>query len=130
MVTGRGITVQFTSRGRRVAPDTSYVAGQYESKAGDPRRSGRALPAFGGAPVVALEFRDFGSHIEARLGVVVVGTVTHNPNGGGYFWAVFLPGLPRVPRPALDAGKGMAAIDRKVREWCEAARLMSVRRAP
>lgn len=100
----------------------------YASRPGDARRSGRAeAPA--GNSAVSIEFKETGSHIEARLGVVVVGTVTHDPASGGYFWAIFLPGMPRSPKPAGDADKGKAAIGHKVREWCEAAKLISARRS-
>lgn len=126
MIKEKAFAVQFKTRGPRGAPDVSSASG-YQSKAGDPRRSGRASGERGTASV-NIEFRDRGSHIEARLGVVVVGTVTHDPASAGYFWAVFLPGLPRAPKPAGDAGKGKGAIEHKVREWCEAARLISVRR--
>jgi hypothetical protein len=98
----------------------------YTSRPGDARRSGRAEAP--GNAVVSIEFKDIGSQIEARLGVVIVGSVTHDPAAGGYFWAVFLPGMPRSPKPASDADKGKAAIAHKVREWCEAAKLISARR--
>jgi hypothetical protein len=35
--------------------------------------------------------------------------------------------MPRMPKPASDADKGRAAIAHKVREWCEAAKLISTR---
>ena len=101
--------------------------GDYASRPGDVRRSGRVEARPGNAEV-SIEFRDLGSQIEARLGVVVVGSVTHDPAAGAYFWAIFLPGMPRTPRPASDADKGKAAIAHKVREWCEAAKLISTRR--
>jgi len=101
----------------------------YASKPGDVRRSGRVDGERAGAAEVSIEFRDCGAQIEARLGVVVVGSVTHDPATGAYFWAIFLPGMPRTPRPASDADKGKAAIAHKVREWCEAAKLITARRA-
>ena len=77
---------------------------------------------------IEIAFLDRGSMIEARLGVVVVGTVTHDPAAGGYFWAVDLPGVNRTPRPAGDPDKARGAIRHKVIEWCEAAKLISARR--
>lgn len=107
----------------------SFFNANYASKPGDARRSGRADAASArvGVPTVRIEFKDIGSQIEARLGVVVVGSVSHDPAGGCYFWATFLPGLPRTPRMASDAEKAKGAIAHKVREWCEAARVISVR---
>lgn len=117
---GQGFVVEVVGRRK---PNADYA-----SKPGDIRRSGRVESTRAGAAQVAVEFRDIGSQIEARLGVVIVGSVTHDPAAGAYFWAVFLPGMPRTPRPAGDADKGKAAITHKVREWCEAARLISARR--
>ena len=73
-------------------------------------------------------FHDVASHMDVRLGAVTVGRITHDPTTRGWLWAVFLPDMPRTPRPAADCAKAEAAIVRKVREWCEAARLISVRR--
>jgi len=101
----------------------------YASKPGDNRRSGRVAHVVAGAPVISIEYRETGASIEARLGVVVVGAVTHDP-GAGYYWAVYLPDVPRSPRPAADAVKAKAALDHKIREWCEAARLITARRRP
>lgn len=117
---GEGFSVEVVGRRK---PNADYA-----SKPGDARRSGRVEAARPGGAQVSIEFRDLGSQIEARLGVVVVGSVTHDPAAGGYFWAIFLPGMPRAPRPAGDADKGMAAIAHRVREWCEAAKLISARR--
>jgi hypothetical protein len=116
---GEGFTVETV---RRRAPNADYA-----SKPGDARRSGRIDRARGQA-VVTIEFKDSSAQIEARLGVVVVGAVTHDVTTGNYFWAVFLPMMSNVPRPALDAEKAKGAIAHKVREWCEAAGLISVRR--
>lgn len=103
----------------------------YASQAGDPRRQGRAddlRAAVRGMAAVVIDFIDRGSCIEARLGVVTVGRVTHDPAAGGYFWSVDLPGIPPVPRPAGDPDKAMGAIRHKVCEWCEAAKLISAKR--
>ncbi|WP_164634993.1 hypothetical protein [Rhodopseudomonas sp. BR0G17] len=114
----------FTVQHKRRAPNADYA-----SKPGDARRSGRAAPgALAGAPVISIEYRETGASIEARLGVVVVGAVTHDPTAG-YFWAVYLPDVPRTPRPAASAVKARSALDHKIREWCAAARLMSARRS-
>lgn len=98
----------------------------YASKPGDARRSGRADRERGQAQV-NITFKDSSAQIEARLGVVVVGAVTHDVATGNYFWAVFLPMLPNVPRPAANAEKARAAIAHKVREWCEAAGVISAK---
>lgn len=111
---GHGFIVEVKARG----------AG-YASKPGDARRSGRAEPRGGGQ--VDIQFDDRGSRIDARLGVMTVGAVTHDPNTKGYFWAIYLPGVPNQPRQAGDADKARDAIAHKVREWCEAARLITVR---
>jgi hypothetical protein len=103
----------------------------YASKAGDARRSGRAddlRAAVRGMASIEIAFLDRGSMIEARLGVIVVGRVTHDPAAGGYFWAIDLPGIPPAPRPAGDPDKAKGAIRHKVIEWCEAAKLISTSR--
>ena len=102
----------------------------YASQAGDARRQGRvtATAAARGA-LVAIQFIETSSHVEARLGVVTVGTATPDPTSGGFFWAVHLPGMSQAPRPARDGDKARDAIAHKVREWCEAALLISTRRA-
>lgn len=130
MIKGRGVTVQFT-RGKRTPPDTAFVSGQYASKAGDPRRQGRADAGDRrqGQDAVSIEFKECSSHVEARIGVVVVGAVTPDPTSGGYLWSVDLAGMSRMPRPALTMEKARNAIAHKVREWCEAARLITARRA-
>lgn len=99
----------------------------YTSKPGDARRSGRAQ-AGGGSRPVRIEFREGGQSIEVRLGVVTVGAVTHDVASKGYFWAVYLPGMPNTPKPARSVEAARDAIEHKVREWCEAALLISVRR--
>jgi hypothetical protein len=98
----------------------------YASKPGDARRSGRVERA----GQVEVHFTDRGSQIEARVGVVTVGAVTHDPTSRGFFWAIYLPGMTSAPRPARDADKARDAITHKVREWCEAARLVGRRGAP
>jgi hypothetical protein len=98
----------------------------YASKPGDARRSGRV---YRGTSVVTLQFSDRGSHIDALLGVVPVGAITIDPASKGYFWSVELAGMSRVPRPARDIEKAKDAIAHKVREWCEAAKLISTRGA-
>ncbi|MGC2780834.1 MAG: hypothetical protein WA418_34885 [Bradyrhizobium sp.] len=98
----------------------------YLSKPGDTRRAGRANPSQGMLPV-HLEAVETSAAIELRLGVVTVGVVTHDA-GEGYYWAVYLPGLEQTPRPANDADKARRAVEAKVREWCEAARVISIRR--
>lgn len=113
-------------RVRRPLGDGAYPGPGYASKPGDVRRSGRVDDGRGVAQI-RIEFADVGARIDARLGVVTVGMVTHDPAAGGYFWAVSLPGLPATPRPAGDADKAKSAIEHKVREWCEAARLISAR---
>lgn len=99
--------------------------GDYKSKPGDARRSGRAGGDVGATPV-RLHFHDRAQAIEARLGVVVVGAVTHDA-GAGYYWAVYLPGMPNTPKPARDVEAARDAISHKVREWCEAAHLITAR---
>ncbi|WP_022722967.1 hypothetical protein [Rhodopseudomonas sp. B29] len=107
---------------RRRTPDANYA-----SKPGDARRSGRSVAA-AGAPVIRIEYRNGAAAIEARLGVIVVGTVTHDPATGGYFWAVFLPDARRTPTPATTEEKARAALDHRIKQWCEAARLITARR--
>ncbi|WP_316234987.1 MULTISPECIES: hypothetical protein [unclassified Bradyrhizobium] len=99
----------------------------YASKPGDARRSGRANNVAGLLPV-HIDFHERAQSIEARIGVVTVGVVTHDVASKGYFWAVDLPGLPKAPRPARDADAAQRAIIRKIGEWCEAAELISARR--
>jgi hypothetical protein len=101
--------------------------GDYKSQPGDARRSGRADKAAILLPV-HIEFADSANQIEARLGVVTVGAVTHDVASKGYFWAVYLPGMPSVPRPARDVEGAKRAVLHKVREWCEAARLITAKR--
>jgi hypothetical protein len=113
-------------RVRRPLGDGVYPGSGYASKPGDARRSGRVDDARGMA-AVRIAFVDRGSHIEARLGVVTVGMVTHDPAAGGFFWAVHLAGMSAAPKPAGDADKAKSAIEHKVREWCEAAKLISAR---
>lgn len=97
---------------------------RYESKLGDPRRSGRAtLPA---RELVA--FVDHSGRIEARLGVVSVGMISINPADVSgrhpFFWVVNLSGLPDKPRPAGDVEAAKRAIAHHVRQWCDAAGLV------
>jgi len=102
---------------------------RYTSQPGDLRRSGRAAPAeprTGQAAAIALEFVETGATVEARLGVVTVARITINPNGG-FLWAIDLSMVSPSPRSAADLEKAKGAIDYKVREWCEAARLMPAR---
>lgn len=123
---GQSFTVVFRkSSAAGKSESLARDVGAYQSKPGDARRSGRASPV--GAAPVRIEFRDSAQAIEARLGVVVVGAVTHDA-ANGFFWAVYLPGMPNTPRPARDIEGARKAISHKVREWCEAAALMSVRR--
>lgn len=103
-------------------------AGAYLSKPGDARRSGRVERAAGQLPVHVV-FAERAHEVAARLGVVTVGAVTHDTTSKGYFWAVYLPGLPQIPRPAKDAEAAKRAILHKVQEWCEAAKMISVRRS-
>ena len=77
---------------------------------------------------VHVTFDERAHTIEARLGVVTVGAVTHDTTSKGYFWAIYLPGMPNTPRPAKDADAARRAILHKVREWCEAARLITAAR--
>lgn len=100
----------------------------YTSKPGDARRSGRADRA-AGMVSVHVEWAERANQIEARLGVVTVGAVTHDTTSKGYFWAVYLPGMPQVPRPARDSDAAKRAILHKVKEWCEAAKLITARRS-
>ena len=97
------------------------------SKAGDPRRQGRVeLPQ---RELVA--FVELGGRIEARLGVVSVGEIRANPCGGRheFFWQCHLPACNPAPRPAGDVEKAKSALLHRVREWCEAARLVPRREA-
>jgi hypothetical protein len=106
---------------------SAHLAAAYNSKPGDARRSGRVDRAARGHAMVEIDFKETSAQIEARLGVVIVGAVTYDAATGHYFWAVFLPMMSNVPRPAADAGKAKAAIAHKVRDWCEAATLKSVK---
>lgn len=99
----------------------------YASKPGDARRTGRVEGA-AGLVSVHVEFCERAHEIAVRLGVVTVGAVTHDTTSKGYFWAVYLPGMPQTPRPARDAEAAKRAILHKVKEWCEAARVISTRR--
>lgn len=101
----------------------------YASKPGDARRSGRVETARAGMMSVYVEFKEHAHEIEARLGVMIVGRVTHDTTSKGYFWAVYLPGVDQMPKPARDPDAARGAILHKVREWCEAAKVISVRRA-
>jgi hypothetical protein len=116
---GHGFIVEVKGRRR---PNADFT-----SRAGDARRSGKADPA----PIaghVALTFDDSKGRIEARLGVVCVAQISINPAGGGYLWTCFLPMLRRVPAPAADLDKAKSAVDHQVRQWCEAAHVVSVRK--
>jgi hypothetical protein len=114
---GQGFVVEVVGRRK---PNADYA-----SKPGDARRSGRADP--GGLMPVNVDFSERSAVIEARLGVVTVGIVTHDTTSEGYFWAVYLPGVSPSPRPARDVEAARRAIVHKVREWCEAARVITVR---
>jgi hypothetical protein len=100
----------------------------YKSKPGDLRRSGKAEGQAAGMESVRVEFKEHAHTIEARLGVMIVGAVTHDTTSEGYFWAVYLPGVNQMPKPARDPDAARRAIQHKVREWCEAAKLISVKR--
>jgi hypothetical protein len=99
----------------------------YQSKPGDARRAGR-VDVLAGMSAIALDFAERANAIEARLGVVTVGAITHDTTSKGYFWAIYLPGMPSAPKPARDVDAARRAILHKVREWCEAAKLISTRR--
>jgi hypothetical protein len=116
---GQGFVVEVVGRPK---PNADYA-----SKPGDARRSGRADAA--GLMPVNIDFSEGAAAIEVRLGVVTVGAVTHDITSKGYFWAVYLPGVSPAPRPARDVEAARRAIVHKVREWCEAAKLLSVRGA-
>lgn len=99
----------------------------YVSKAGDPRRSGRANPA-GRREMIA--FVELPGRVEARLGVVCVAEIRINPASTGrhaYFWSCALPMFSGAPRPANDLDAAKAAIRHRVNEWCEAAALVARR---
>jgi hypothetical protein len=99
----------------------------YESKAGDARRQGRVLsPNVGGG--VSIMFVETSASIEAKLGVVIVGAITHDVASGDYFWSVNLAEMSRVPQRARTIDKAKDAVAHKIREWCEAASLISARR--
>lgn len=116
------VTVQVvTRRGSALAAGAGYA-----SKPGDPRRSGRA--AAPGALPVSIVWVESSARIEARLGVVCVGMVTHDVTTGDFIWSVDLAQMSRVPRRASTSDKAKDAIAHKVREWCEAARMISVRK--
>jgi hypothetical protein len=100
----------------------------YASRPGDARRSGKAEGQAAGLDAVRIEFHERANQIEARLGVMTVGAVTHDTTSKGYFWAVYLPGVDQMPKPARDDDAARRAILHKVREWCEAAKVISVRR--
>jgi hypothetical protein len=95
-------------------------------------RKGRAIAVevvrAAGGDLIALEFVEVGcALIEARLGVITVATITLNPAGGGFLWSIDLAAVPRDLRPAADLEKACAAVEYRVRQWCEAARLISAR---
>ena len=73
----------------------------YQSKPGDARRSGRADPS--GLVPVHVTFDERAHTIEARLGVVTVGAVTHDTTSKGYFWAIYLPGMPNAGQTVCSA---------------------------
>jgi hypothetical protein len=117
-----------SDRGQTFVVEIKPRGAGYASKPGDRRRSGRA-EAGGGLVPVQVEFVERSNQIEARLGVVTVAAVTHDTTSKGYFWAVYLPGFSAVPRSARDSDAAKRAILHKVREWCEAAKLITARRA-
>jgi hypothetical protein len=112
-------------RDRRASRSSAYA-----SVAGDARRQGRAdaKPASPAHPPVIIQFVESSASIEARLGVVTVGVVTHDLASGDYFWSVDLALMPRKAQRARTAEKAKEAVAHKVREWCEAARMISARR--
>lgn len=99
----------------------------YASKPGDARRSGRA-DGVAGMQAIHVGYHETASSVEVRLGVITVGAITHDVTSKGYFWAVYLPGMSSVPRPARDVEAAKRAIVHRVREWCEAAKLITGRR--
>jgi hypothetical protein len=117
-----------SNRGHSFVVEVRKRGADYKSKPGDARRSGRADRAAVLLPV-HVEFHERANQIEARLGVVTVGAVTHDTTSKGYFWAVYLPGLATVPRSARDAEAAKRAILHKTQEWCEAAKLITAKRA-
>lgn len=110
----------------------SHKFGKYASQAGDVRRQGRveAKPTHVAQIPVVVDFVESSASIEARLGVVTVGVVTHDLASGDYFWSVDLAQMPHKPQRAGTAEKAKEALAHKVREWCEAARLISARKVP
>lgn len=86
-------------------------------------RSAKAKPESGDTD--ALRFEDRDGRILAMLGVVVVAQITINPAGGAeYLWACYLPMCPNKPQKARDEAAARGAIERSVRQWCEAAGLV------
>ena len=111
-----------TRRGVAMAASAGYASGP-----GDPRRQGVANPQRATPPGVVV-FVDCAAGIEARLGGVTVGAVTPDSASGGFVWSVDLAQMSRVPKRALSVDKAKDAVAHKVREWCEAARMVSARR--
>jgi hypothetical protein len=126
-VTRPPVKVEYNSK--RLREEMPALPAGYVSKPGDARRQGRAVAAGDrrpGAAQISVTYVETGATIEARLGVICIAQITINPNGG-YLWSCFLPMLRPGPQPAADLDKALAAVDYKVREWCEAARLISAR---
>ncbi len=118
----RGFTIEV--KGRR-KPNADFA-----SKAGDARRQGRVdhrveRPA--GQGHVAIAFVDVSGTVEARLVVVCVARITVDPAAGGFLWACHLPMIEHAARPATDLDRAKGAGEHQVRNWCEAAGVISAR---
>lgn len=86
-------------------------------------RPGRALRA----PRVNVEFVESSAFIEAKLGVWRVGVIWLDPATSKWLWSLDLTLLSKQAQRAATVEIAKAMVASRIRNWCEAAGLASVR---
>jgi hypothetical protein len=79
------------------------------------------------APRVDIVFVESSAMIEAKLGVWRVGAIWHDVATGKWLWALDLTLLSKQPQRAATIEIAKAIVAGKIRNWCEAAGVASVR---
>lgn len=111
------------------------MSGDYRSRAGDTRRTGRAAPRDRVVETRRVEVR-FERRADACLYCVldraIVGVICEQPAGGrpGFNWICMLPEQRVSPQFAVDLEKAKAAVHHAVEGWCECAGLVARARQP
>lgn len=108
----------------RKAPTVVIIRAQRAGNAATAvARPGRARRA----PRVNLEFVESSAFIEAKLGVWRVGVIWLDPATSKWLWSLDLTLLSKQAQRAATVEIAKAMVASRIRNWCEAAGLASVR---